>query len=110
MGLIPEQEHLTVTDPRFEEQRLKTWPGMAHFAGSGPAQKTCCECALWDNCGADPGYYSKTGKHRGGLKPRSCRKYKELMAGTIGPPVPHNASACQHFALNTSPPPFADKW
>jgi hypothetical protein len=32
--------HLTHTS----EEQMLTAPGMAHFAGSGPPGKTCCEC------------------------------------------------------------------
>lgn len=109
MGLIPEQDHLTVTDAAFEAQRLKTWPGMAHFAGSGPALTTCRSCMLWNNCGADPGYYAPTSKHRGGIKPRSCGKYQQLMSGEIGPAIPHTAAACKYFVLNAEPPKITER-
>lgn len=104
MGLIADQDHLTVTDPAFEVQRQKTWPGMAHFAGTGPLYATCRECVFWDNCGADPGYYAASGRKRGGIKPRSCRKYQTMMNGEQGPGVPHNSMACKHFARNDTPP------
>ncbi len=109
MGLIPDQDHLTVTDPAFEMQRTRTWPGMAHFAGTGPKNKTCRECIYWSNCGADPGYYSRSGKHRGVIKPRSCAKYRTMMSNNIGPAVPHNALACKHFELDDTPPTITDR-
>lgn len=110
MPLIPDQEHLTVTDSAFEAQRLRTWPGMAHFAGTGPQFKTCRECSFWNNNGADPGYYAQGGKHKGTIKPRECARYTQLMAGAHGPAVPHGASACKHFVVDTEPPPIVMKW
>ena len=97
---------LTIVDPKLERAEAETPHGMAHWAGSGPKGKSCRQCISWDNCGADPGYYAAGGKHRGALKPRSCRKYQELMAGEIGPAVPHNAAACKYFSENTAPPPI----
>lgn len=111
MGLIADQSHLTVTDAEFETQRRRTWPGMAHFAGTGPKQTTCRECLRWGVPGDDPGYYARTGKHHGEVKPRPCSKYRELMNGSIGPAVPPTAGSCKYFELNREPPKLSDrKW
>lgn len=108
MGLIPEQSNLTVIDPALEAKRRQTYPGMAHFAGSGPTGKTCRGCLEWTGCGEQTGYYSKNGRHGGGLKPRPCAKYKSLM-DSIGPGVPHTAPACKYFNENQSPPSLTYK-
>lgn len=108
MGLIPDQEKLTVIDPVFESKRKQTAPGMAHFAGSGPERKTCRECSEWTGCGQESGYYSKNGRHSGGLKPRSCMRYRILMQG-IGPGVPHTAPACKYFVQSDTPPSLTYK-
>ena len=80
-------------------------PGMAFFAGTGPAGKTCGDCAL-------KGYMreSKKGKwserlremvypsHRVG----SCAMFLKL-TGQHGPPVADHYDACKYFepALKT---------
>ncbi len=108
MGLIADQSHLTVIDPALEAKRQQTYPGMAHFARSGPDGKTCRQCEFWTGCGGESGYYARNGRHGGGLKPRSCVRYREMMDG-IGPGVPHNAQACKYFAESKMPPTLTDK-
>ncbi len=103
-------DHLTVIDPALDSARSRTVPGMAHWAGSGPKGKTCRQCLFWDNCGADPGYYAKTGKHHGSIKPRSCRKYQQMMNNIEGPAVPHTAAACKYFSPNDVSPQIMGKW
>lgn len=106
MGLIAEQSHLTVTDRSLETKRQQTFPGMAHFAKSGPEGFTCRQCVSWTGCGGESGYYAKKGMYGGMIKPRSCHQYKTLMQGDIGPGVPHTAGACKYFSENRSPPPI----
>jgi len=108
MGLRAEQGHLTTLDARFEKQRKATVPGMAHFAKSGPAGKTCRECFHWDGCGEGDGYHSINGRYRGALKPRACNKYRELM-GATGNAIPHQTAACKYFEVNDDPPVVARK-
>jgi hypothetical protein len=77
-----------------------TFPGQAHWAGSGPPDCTCRQCIHWgDGCG---GYWA-----RGSLKPQRCAKYR-LFAMAVGPAVPHHAQACQHFEKNPKAPPVFD--
>lgn len=104
MGLIADQQNLTVLDSGFEQTRLQTWPGMAHFAGTGPNAKSCRQCNSWMGCGVEHGYYANGGKHKGGVKPRPCEKYQELMGGETGPAIPHDARACKYFSENPQPP------
>jgi len=111
MGLVAKgvEEHFTVIDRVTESRRAHTHPGMAHFAGTGPARKTCRECEHWTGCGFGDGYYSGNGKHGGVIKPRSCAKYRSLMHGEVGPAVPFDALPCRHFVQNPNPPPVVEK-
>jgi hypothetical protein len=109
MGLIAEQSHLTVLDPDFEAKRNRTYPGMAHFAGTGPSGQVCRSCLFWTGCGVDSGYYAKNGKHGGQLKPRACARHRALMGGEIGPAIPHGASACKYFDESKTPPAITER-
>lgn len=109
MGLIAEQSHLTVTDPAMETKRQQTYPGMAHFARSGPEGRTCRQCQSWTGCGGETGYYAKKGMYGGMVKPRSCSTYRDLMQGEVGPGVPHTAMACKYFSKNETPPTITAK-
>lgn len=109
MGLIVEQPNLTVINPALESARRSTYPGMAHFAGSGPAGVTCRQCRDWTGCGQESGYYAKKGKHGGVLKPRPCGTYRALMGGEIGPAVPHDARACKYFIETPTPPSLTER-
>jgi hypothetical protein len=83
-------EHLT---PAAHDRAARaTFPGMAHFAGSGPPFKTCHECQFWDH----NGYHAKTGKYHGLIKPAPCRKFRALTR-EVGDKVPDDAAACRHF-------------
>jgi hypothetical protein len=97
--------NLTILDANFETQRMRTWPGMAHFAGTGPKNQTCRQCSLW-GLPEDPreDYFSVNGKHHGVIKSRSCAKYKALMQDAIGPAIPYYALACKYFDKNPKPP------
>lgn len=109
MGLIQDQPSLTVLNPDLEDKRRRTWPGMAHWAGTGPTGKTCRMCNSWTGCGVESGYYANGGKHKGAVKPRPCEKYQELMAGETGPAIPHETQACKYFSENPLPPAPAFK-
>lgn len=102
-------KHLTQTDPEFEAMRRRTYPGMAHFAGTGPKGTTCRQCKHWDGAGEQTGYFSKTGKNGGVIKPRSCSKHRELMRGQTGPAIPHNAASCKHYEEAAEIPPVEKK-
>lgn len=101
---------LTTIDARLDQARKNTKPGMAHWAGTGPDGMTCRHCDHWDGCGSDPGYYAENGKHKGSIKPRSCRKYQTMMSGKEGPAVEHTALACKYFELADAVPVIVKKW
>ena len=109
MGLIA-QDNLTVVDRDFESKRRQTSPGMAHFSGTGPAGKTCRECAAWTGCGKEDGYFARKGRHGGIIKPRPCAQYRALMQGDVGPGVPHDSRACKYFSESKSVPPVVAKY
>jgi len=94
------QAHLTPGP--FDRMAKDTFPGQAHFAGTGPELKTCRECAHWDHAGAHD-YRSKRGMFSGLIQPARCRQFKEL-TGTHGDKVPDDAAACKHFSQATVVP------
>jgi hypothetical protein len=78
---------MTLTDIKTVQEA--TFPGMAHFAGSGPAGESCGGCLNWD-------LKSRPQKGR-------CHAYRRL-TGRPGPAVPPLASACKYFeAVSASP-------
>lgn len=96
---------LPLTSPSgiaFEQQVRNTHPGMAHFAGTGPAGLTCRQCTHW--CIGALDWYAAGGKHGGSVKPMRCRAFTKFTMGQEGAKVPHDAAACKHFAPNDNPP------
>jgi hypothetical protein len=105
MGLLigEAESHLTNTNPALQAKRGKTYPGMAHFATTGPENTSCRECVFW-GAGARHDYYALGGKPGGALKPHPCAKYRTMMRGEQGPGVPHDAPSCKYFEASTEPP------
>lgn len=64
------------------------FPGMAHYAGEGPAKKTCGDCA-------HRGYY-RTNRDGQTFRTGGCRMFPRL-AGRHGPPVKREWAACKYF-------------
>jgi hypothetical protein len=95
-----------LTTAPFDRVARETHPGMAHFAGTGPQQKTCRECSFWDHGEND---YRASGNYRGLIKPARCRKFRALM-NVDGARIPDETAACRHFN-QASPVParFASK-
>jgi hypothetical protein len=95
-------KHLTPTgNARQAKYEERTFPGMAHWATSGPANKTCRECRFWAPAG-DKSYYKRD--LHGELKNRRCRKYYNLTHDVNGQSVPHFALACKYFSEVENPP------
>lgn len=69
-------------------------PGMAHWSGTGPRDKTCRECTRWLARG-----YSK----EGAILDAPCAKYKD-MTGRAGARVPARTTSCQFFDQSPNPP------
>lgn len=108
MSLFKEsiQDHLTPGP--VDTLARASYPGMAHFAGTGPNISTCRECDFWGVAsGKNPvryfDYYAKGGMHGGGIKPHPCRKFKSLTQQE-GQKVPDNARACKYFEQAESVP------
>ncbi|HEX2554216.1 MAG TPA: hypothetical protein VHL98_10970 [Microvirga sp.] len=79
-----------------------THVGMAHFAGTGPAGRTCRECVFWMKTST---WFAEGGKNGGGPRPAPCARYQQL-THQRGGNVPHGASACRHFAAADHPQPM----
>lgn len=73
-------------------------PGMAHWAGSGPAGETCRGCTHW---GA---YVPHKRDEVGLLRNRQCQKFKRMAGGVAGAGVPAPTMACRHFEPGTDVP------
>lgn len=101
-------DHLTKPDLALARLQERTVPGMAHWAGTGPAGANCRECVFWGTPKGQKGYYS-TMSGDGQLKPRPCRKYQNLMNGIAGKPVEFWRAACRHYEENPDPPPLTAK-
>jgi hypothetical protein len=90
MRLTP---HLTGgCEPELRGQINKTYPGMAHWAGSGPFGATCGECAhlgYWRQYRNERGEIVRTAHSAG------CARFHQLTHGH-GPAVPPQAEACRH--------------
>jgi len=94
------QEHLTSSP--VDAFARASHPGMAHFAGTGPAGKSCRECVFWKH---EPhAYRAKNGKYGGAIKPAVCMKYQQITLQE-GSPVPDEARACKYFEQKDNPPP-----
>lgn len=91
-------EHLTkMFDDMAEAGVWRTPPGMAHWAGTGPANKTCRQCEHWCFEG-----YKLT---NGALKLGACGKYRELTL-RAGRRISHDLPACKYFDERQDPPPL----
>jgi hypothetical protein len=78
----------------LEQQIRKTYPGQAHWAGTGPFAATCGDCEFL-------GYFKQiqtpAGNTTGTRRAYGCAVFRRL-TGTHGPTVPRHAEACRHFA------------
>jgi len=83
MGLsIRKTEHLTPAYGGTERLIDITFPGMAHFAGSGPSGQYCGGCRHWAGTST--------------RKQAPCGKYLALTSCN-GRQVPRSAKACKYF-------------
>jgi hypothetical protein len=97
-------EHMTPA-PTDKAARA-THPGQAHFAGSGPQDRTCHECLFWGHGKHD--YHSRSGKYHGLIKPAPCMKFR-MLTRKMGDKVPDDAPACRHFQQADTVPPRFDR-
>lgn len=96
-----DSNHLTKPhDERMRGYISSTYPGMAHWCGTGPDKKSCRECVHYEF----NGYYTAGSRvSGGGLKPGRCKKFKDMM-GKWGEKFPWHVSACRLFEENPIPP------
>jgi hypothetical protein len=101
MSLFKEsiQDHLTASP--IDAFARASYPGMAHFAGTGERGKTCRECIFFAHGPHD--YRSKNGKHRGLIEPATCKKYRQITMQE-GAKIPDDAAACKYFEQNPTVP------
>ena len=106
-GLLKLTPRLT-RDP-VRDAASTTYQGMAHFAGTGPAGKTCRECRFWrPTAGPASHQYGLQGsKHGRQLKEHCCFKFRAL-TGAYGPKIPHKVRACKYFEPAEKTPPIFD--
>jgi hypothetical protein len=99
MTLFKSNLSRNLTSLNLEQDRVcrNSFAGMAHFAETGPAGRTCRECRFWQHTPYD--YHSRVGKYHGLIKPCACGKYKSL-TGRAGARVPDDAAACKYFQFN----------
>lgn len=69
-------------------------PGMAYFADTGPATKTCGDCEL-------RGYHRQRGNGKT-YHTAGCAMFKKL-SGRHGPPVGRDNKACKYFEPKALP-------
>lgn len=83
-----------------------TPPGMAHWAGTGPAGTTCRECRWWMTTGK---WSEDQGPGGGGAPlPARCRRYKAFgMLKRFGPALNHDTPSCKYFLPAAQPQPPA---
>lgn len=91
-------DHLTEPNPDLADKRARTPPGMAFWAGTGPANTTCRGCQHWRS----GGYLIGTGM----LMDSPCGKYESMMNGETGPRLPHFTPSCKYFAENATARPI----
>lgn len=93
--------HLTEPDQDLAEKRRRTPPGMAFWAGTGPAGATCRGCQFW----LSDGYLADCGL----LKDSICGKYRSMMNGEAGAKLSHYTPACKYFAAELSERPLSKR-
>lgn len=101
MTILKDALQEKLTPAPFDQMARQSFPGMAHFAGTGPHGSTCRECIFWAHGEHD--YRSKNGKYHGLILPASCNKYRRLTQN-IGDKIPDDARACKYFEANANPP------
>lgn len=100
-GTLKQRGLLHASAAKTDRDAALTWPGQAHWGGSGPRGKTCRECQHWHG-GGPGGYYEATNS----LRDATCQKFADTMTLKPAncPKVPHSALACRHFEQNAAPP------
>ena len=88
-----------LTDSKTSLNQAITAPGMAHFAGSGPAGKFCGDCAFrgYHRIRQEQKYNPKTDQWvDSAYRYGGCAKFKQL-TGRNGPEIDNRLHACKYF-------------
>ncbi len=88
------QSHLTSPNQHVTAAASLSFPGMAHFAKTGPLGASCRDCCYWEDDA--PENNSQANTHRTKANQACCAKYRQL-TGHLGKKVPGDAAACRHF-------------
>ena len=81
---------MTVVDEKLEQMEMRTVPGMAHWAGTGPEGAFCSNCNHY-------GYEYFTSKGRLMRRLSACGKFY-AMTETHGDTLPSKTDACKYFS------------
>ena len=82
-----------------EDTQRRTAPGMAFWAGSGPAGRTCGDCI---HLGYWASRLNKCGTPIGTRRSKGCAKFHAL-TGTHGPAINQYLWACKYFTPKEGP-------
>lgn len=104
-----------LTKPQGEElaaMQAATVPGMAFWAGSGPAGRTCRECVHWSASGRYIRHRkgNKAKRPEGSLKDQRCDKYARLSYGREGDKLGYHTPACRYFEALSEDRPAMMRW
>jgi hypothetical protein len=84
-------DNLTQPDADLAHKIKSTVPGMAHWAGSGPAGAKCGGCAWFKSVTRGLGASTR------------CEKYSRMMDGRVGAKkLPPDTPACKYFEAKSS--------
>lgn len=75
------------SDDTMAGKAVKSYAGMAHFAGTGPQFESCQRCRFWIKPPLKPN-----------SKNRVCEEFHRITRNW-GDPIPSGASACKYFQL-----------
>ena len=82
-------------DPVLAAQIARTQPGMAHWALTGPLDRTCADCEHL-------GYQRPVRGAKIKMRGHGGRAKFLALTGSHGPVVPKCAEACRHFMPRTN--------
>jgi hypothetical protein len=84
---------------------LSTPVGMAYFAGTGPKERICRECASFTVPAGLRSHPNKGGR----LRRCRCAEFKRQKGGERGAAIDHDNRACKYFSPSDNPPPITEK-
>jgi len=82
--------NLTAPNLELEKAEQRTPPGMAFWAGTGPAFMTCGKCSNY-------GYWYENSKGDRRNRTKGCALYWKQMHKHAERSIPENTAACKYF-------------